>query len=406
MLLKGAPLLLPSPSFRCRVSLCCSKTHPHFSPPFFQASRLAMLLKGRQGVLSVPRAAEALDQLLQAVAKQLTAARFLLNRKQRGGPLAVVGAAAMVGSEAAVALAVALDTVVQCIYYHGQTCGWGAAPGGVAAASRGSGQGGTAAAGGGVAVAPRDSGQGGTATTVAAAVAAAGGVASLAAYSAAVTELHPGTSAAARAVMSIAAPTPADRLTLARIWDCDLDSSSPSAGASEPSEEPRPQGATNGGGTTVPLASAAAAVARASADPNPLLSILRSQWREGARLMGERAAGAAWAACRAKMLPAPARDLDLDLAAFGLPPQGQQHQGGVKGKKRRKQQQGSGSGSGAGGGDGCRPPPPCPPHVQAWRDALRTWPCHLYAYAAPNAVALGAMVEFSKKWVEIGAGTG
>ena len=331
-------------------------------------------------MLSTPRAAEALDQLLQAVAKQLATARSLLTRKQHGGPHAAFGASAMVSLEAALSLAVALDTVVQYIYYHGQTCGWGATPaGGVPAASRGSGQGGTAAA---------------------------GGVASLAAYSAAVTELHPGTAAAVRAIVSTAAPTPADTLALARIWDCDLDSSSPSAGASEPSEEPRPQGATNGGGTTVPLASAAAAVARASADPNPLLSILRSQWREGARLMGERAAGAAWAACRAKMLPAPARDLDIDLAAFGLPPQGQQqqHGGGKKGKKRRKQQQGSGSGDG--GGDGCRPPPPCPPHVQAWRDALRTWPCHLYAYAAPNAVALGAMVEFSKKWVEIGAGTG
>ena len=346
-----------------------------------------MLLKGRQGVLSAPRAAEALDQLLQAVAKQLTAARSLLTRKHRGGPHALSGAAAMVGSEEAVALAAALDTVVQCVFYHGQTCGWGATPAGVPVAQRGS------------------SGQGGAAATVASqgGASAAGGIASLAAYSAAVTELHPGTAAAARAVVSTAAPTPADRLTLARIWDCDLDSSSPSAGASEPSEEPRPQGATNGGGTTVPLASAAAAVARASADPNPLLSILRSQWREGARLMGERAAGAAWMACRSKMLPASARDLDLDLAAFGLLPQGQQQQGGgKKGKKRRKQQQGSGDG----GGDGCRPPPPCPPHVQAWRDALRTWPCHLYAYAAPNAVALGAMVEFSKKWVEIGAGTG
>jgi len=37
-------------------------------------------------------------------------------------------------------------------------------------------------------------------------------------------------------------------------------------------------------------------------------------------------------------------------------------------------------------GDGCRPPPPCPSFVQAWRDALRTWPCHMYAYAAPNEV--------------------
>ena len=360
-----------------------------------------MLLKGRQGVLSAPRAAEALDQLLQAVAKQLTAARSLLTRKHRGGPHALSGAAAMVGSEEAVALAAALDTVVQCVFYHGQTCGWGATPAGVPVAQRGS------------------SGQGGAAATVASqgGASAAGGIASLAAYSAAVTELHPGTAAAARAVVSTAAPTPADRLTLARIWDCDLDSSAPVTAAPGPSAEPSPMGTTGGDdGTTVPPASgssstdvpllaaaAAAAVASASADPNPLLSILRSQWREGARLMGERAAGAAWMACRSKMLPASARDLDLDLAAFGLLPQGQQQQGGgKKGKKRRKQQQGSGDG----GGDGCRPPPPCPPHVQAWRDALRTWPCHLYAYAAPNAVALGAMVEFSKKWVEIGAGTG
>ena len=32
---------------------------------------------------------------------------------------------------------------------------------------------------------------------------------------------------------------------------------------------------------------------------------------------------------------------------------------------------------------------------------MRTWPCHLYAYAAPNEEALVAMIELSKKWVEV-----
>lgn len=43
--------------------------------------------------------------------------------------------------------------------------------------------------------------------------------------------------------------------------------------------------------------------------------------------------------------------------------------------------------------------------VRKWRDAVRVWACHAYAYAVPNEAALKALKEESPL-VEVGAGTG
>jgi len=48
-------------------------------------------------------------------------------------------------------------------------------------------------------------------------------------------------------------------------------------------------------------------------------------------------------------------------------------------------------------------PPPCPPIVQRWRDSTRVWPCHLYAYAAPTPAALRALGNASERWLEVSA---
>lgn len=43
--------------------------------------------------------------------------------------------------------------------------------------------------------------------------------------------------------------------------------------------------------------------------------------------------------------------------------------------------------------------------MQVFRETAREWPCHLYAFAAPNSRALKALAELSPI-VEVGAGVG
>ena len=43
--------------------------------------------------------------------------------------------------------------------------------------------------------------------------------------------------------------------------------------------------------------------------------------------------------------------------------------------------------------------------TQAYRDCARAWPCHLYAFAAPNEAALSAL-EALAPLLEVGAGVG
>lgn len=43
--------------------------------------------------------------------------------------------------------------------------------------------------------------------------------------------------------------------------------------------------------------------------------------------------------------------------------------------------------------------------LQAWRDGVRNWPCHLYAYAVPNEAALTTLTALGPL-VEMGAGAG
>ena len=44
--------------------------------------------------------------------------------------------------------------------------------------------------------------------------------------------------------------------------------------------------------------------------------------------------------------------------------------------------------------------------TRAWRDACRSWPCRLYAFAAPTDAALRALKKSATRWLEIGAGAG
>lgn len=43
--------------------------------------------------------------------------------------------------------------------------------------------------------------------------------------------------------------------------------------------------------------------------------------------------------------------------------------------------------------------------LQVFRETAREWPCHLYAFAAPNSRALQALAELSPI-LEVGAGVG
>lgn len=43
--------------------------------------------------------------------------------------------------------------------------------------------------------------------------------------------------------------------------------------------------------------------------------------------------------------------------------------------------------------------------VQVFRDSARAWPCHLYAFAAPNEQALAALAGLAPV-LEVGAGVG
>lgn len=170
-----------------------------------------------------------------------------------------------VGREAAVRLASYLDTVVQCLVYHGWTCGWGKgrseAPSKTEAPSPGSTTMSLSAPDGTVAD-------------------ASGGISSLAAYSTAVSELHPQTDAAVRRTLALSAAGPEARQALNSVWDREMCET-----------EPKRWG----------LDSVASSINSAATDPNALLAMLRSQWREGARLM-ERSDGA-WTACHSHLIP-------------------------------------------------------------------------------------------------------
>jgi hypothetical protein len=52
------------------------------------------------------------------------------------------------------------------------------------------------------------------------------------------------------------------------------------------------------------------------------------------------------------------------------------------------------------------PTPACPPLTRAWRDACRSWPCRLYAFAAPTESAMRALRKSATRWLEVGAGAG
>ena len=144
---------------------------------------------------------------------------------------------------------------------------------------------------------------------------------------------------------------------------------------------------------------AAAAAAEVMAGDNPLLALLHSRLREGARLL------------LARGLPAPADVLEVARADANA-----RGGGGSSGRKKKsKRTSASGRATEAERADAEKSssdrsfviqPPPCPPLVQRWRDSTRAWPCHLYAYAAPTPAALEALREASDRWLEVGAGLG
>ena len=204
------------------------------------------------------------------MSKQLALAQAALKNPPSGGEKGGGGPASSVGREGAVAIAAALDAVVQSVVYHGLTCGWG---------------------------------RSGTASTAKAASAeSSGGIRSLAAYATAVSELHPKTEEAAKRVVLAAAPDAETLRALERVWDGVL---------CEGHQVLNPEvghGSGSGSGSGWGLSSVAEAVRSAGRDPNPLLAVLRAQWREGARLMeGSRGA---WAACRSSLRPPQVRRAD------------------------------------------------------------------------------------------------
>ena len=158
-----------------------------------------------------------------------------------------------------------------------------------------------------------------------------------------------------------------------------------------------------------------ALVEDARRDPNPFAAVLRSRLREGARLfarareeeahllsldegawspeegVGERAVVAA---AEAEKKTAFSRREDGFLAAAAARPKSKRT---PERDERERTSRTSRS---------TLPAPPCPPLTRAWRDACRSWPCRLYAFAAPTDAALRALKRSATRWLEVGAGTG
>ena len=129
-----------------------------------------------------------------------------------------------------------------------------------------------------------------------------------------------------------------------------------------------------------------ALVEKARADPNPFASVLHSRLREGARLFAR-----ALEEENKTLFP---RDVVPPEEGVGERAVVAAAEAVWKNSKKERPKRGT------------LPVPACPPLTRAWRDACRSWPCRLYAFAAPTDAALRALKRSATRWLEVGAGAG
>ena len=149
-----------------------------------------------------------------------------------------------------------------------------------------------------------------------------------------------------------------------------------------------------------------ALVEKARRDPNPFASVLHSRLREGARLFAR--------AREEENDPLRSGDAGASFPAEGVGERAvvaaaeaekktrvffSRRVGRTKSKRTPRERDRTSERS-------TLPAPACPPLTRAWRDACRSWPCRLYAFAAPTDAALRALKKSATRWLEIGAGAG
>ena len=136
-----------------------------------------------------------------------------------------------------------------------------------------------------------------------------------------------------------------------------------------------------------------ALVRKARADPNPFAAVLHSRLREGARLFAR-------AREEEKELLFSRRFVVSDGDGVG------ERAVVAAAEKEKKRQKNEKAASRARERERTLPVPACPPLTRAWRDACRSWPCRLYAFAAPTDAAMRALRKSATRWLEVGAGAG
>jgi hypothetical protein len=138
-------------------------------------------------------------------------------------------------------------------------------------------------------------------------------------------------------------------------------------------------------------------VQKARADPNPFAAVLHSRLREGARLFAR--------AFEEEKGPLFSRREKVVVDGDGV---GERAvvAAAEKEKKTRKTKKAAESRAREKRKERTLPTPACPPLTRLWRDACRSWPCRLYAFAAPTESAMRALRKSATRWLEVGAGAG
>jgi hypothetical protein len=138
-----------------------------------------------------------------------------------------------------------------------------------------------------------------------------------------------------------------------------------------------------------------ALVQKARADPNPFAAVLHSRLREGARLFAR--------AFEEEKEPLLSRREKVVVDGDGV---GERAVVAAAEKEKKRQKTKKAAESRAREKKRTLPTPACPPLTRAWRDACRSWPCRLYAFAAPTESAMRALRKSATRWLEVGAGAG
>lgn len=138
-----------------------------------------------------------------------------------------------------------------------------------------------------------------------------------------------------------------------------------------------------------------ALVQKARADPNPFAAVLHSRLREGARLFAR--------AFEEEKGPLFSRREKVVVDGDGV---GERAVVAAAEKEKKTRKTKNAAESRAREKERTLPTPACPPLTRAWRDACRSWPCRLYAFAAPTESAMRALRKSATRWLEVGAGAG